>query len=303
MPENHLTTLIDRLARQPRLWLGPALAVVVLALFFLAAGIDQLDMRPNPIFLPDTRLEEELTPGGSIELIHPEMMERIFLLLLMICTPVVIIAMMIAFVNSKSRKSLIRSTLINVGYAFAIFFVIATFTAILGNELLETGGEAFRGPDVPRWGPAEEMPSWMGFAVALLVLGVGSAFGWYLWLRFRPQPAALQTENTLEQISLEALASLEELRMGGDLRSVIMRCYYDMGRIISEKRGAEREESMTPREFENRLIALGLPRQPVVDLTRLFEEVRYGAAHPSRREEHRAVQSLTAIVSAIGGQA
>ena len=58
---------------------------------------------------------------------------------------------------------------------------------------------------------------------------------------------------------------------------------------------------MTPREFEVYLTQNGMPREPVQQLTRLFELVRYGAVTAAPADEQHAVASLTAIVEACGG--
>ena len=80
-----------------------------------------------------------------------------------------------------------------------------------------------------------------------------------------------------------------------------MRCYYDMVRVLNEERGITRPRAMTPREFEERLRELGIPDEPVRRLTRLFEEVRYGAKTPGESEEEQAIFCLNAIVWASKG--
>jgi hypothetical protein len=57
---------------------------------------------------------------------------------------------------------------------------------------------------------------------------------------------------------------------------------------------------MTPREFERELVRAGLPALPVERLTRLFEHVRYGVHAPGPEEQHEAISSLEAIVTALG---
>ncbi len=110
--------------------------------------------------------------------------------------------------------------------------------------------------------------------------------------RRKPEP------TVLEQIAQQAEIALDRLREGGDGKNAIMRCYLKMNRVVSEERHIQREQAMTPQEFVHRLVAEGLPREPVVQLTQLFEQVRYGPAPAGRREEQMAVDCLTAIVSA-----
>jgi hypothetical protein len=75
-----------------------------------------------------------------------------------------------------------------------------------------------------------------------------------------------------------------------------------MVEILNRQRGITRKEGMTPREFERRLVELGLPPEPVTKLTRLFETVRYGAKDLGEVEEHQALAYLDAIVQASGGK-
>ena len=63
-------------------------------------------------------------------------------------------------------------------------------------------------------------------------------------------------------------------------------------------RGIRRQEAVTPSEFEKQLEDAGLPREPVADLTRLFEEVRYGSKILGEWEGRRAIACLTAIADA-----
>jgi hypothetical protein len=76
-----------------------------------------------------------------------------------------------------------------------------------------------------------------------------------------------------------------------------MRCYYEMSRVLRQQRGIRRDQAMTPREFAIFLEEAGLPVEAVGRLTRLFEQVRYGAKVPDRREEAQALASLEAVVA------
>jgi len=53
---------------------------------------------------------------------------------------------------------------------------------------------------------------------------------------------------------------------------------------------------MTTREFEDVLEAAGFPYDPIHELTRLFEAVRYGNWQPTPVDEQNAIQCLEAIM-------
>jgi hypothetical protein len=130
---------------------------------------------------------------------------------------------------------------------------------------------------------------------AVLVTAVASVT-WYLWLTSQSPVPAPATE--MADLAREAQSAVDALRSGAPLYDVVIRCYHDMSRVLSERRGIERAEAMTPAEFEGHLLRLGMPQEPVSNLTRLFEEVRYGTKEPGPAEGERALASLTAIVQA-----
>jgi len=133
--------------------------------------------------------------------------------------------------------------------------------------------------------------------VAGIILGViATIVITLLIIRFQHEKAWQSTP--LMRLADQAQEALNELGAGGDLRNIVLRCYFEMTKIIIEKKSMKREKSMTPREFEMELVAKGLPLKSVQMLTRLFEEVRYGSKVPDNREEWMATTSLTAIIEA-----
>lgn len=130
----------------------------------------------------------------------------------------------------------------------------------------------------------------VGLAVLMTGLLVGGA--WFVWRRFHP-PA-----SPLKQLAQEAQGALESLQVGADLKDVVKRCYVQMARVLDEQRGIRRQRYMTPREFERRLEDAGLPGEAVRQLTRLFEDVRYGTRVTGEQEERRAMACLRVIVDA-----
>ncbi len=137
-------------------------------------------------------------------------------------------------------------------------------------------------------------PAWLvlvtSLILALLLALALAGMVWWIWLRRR------RAVHPLAQLAQEAQDALEALQAGGDLKDVVMRCYFEMNRVLREQRGITRPEAMTPREFERQLEQAGLPGEHVRQLTRLFENVRYGAKVPGEREERQAMTCLTAIV-------
>ena len=143
---------------------------------------------------------------------------------------------------------------------------------------------------------ASSSPQWVilvvAFILALLAMGGLLATVRFFWRRSHV-PA-----TPLEQLAQEAQQALVALEAGADVKDTVMRCYFEMSRILDEQRGMRRAGTTTPREFEQQLKAVGLPGSHVERLTRLFEGVRYGARVANEQEERQAVLCLTAIVEA-----
>lgn len=110
------------------------------------------------------------------------------------------------------------------------------------------------------------------------------------------------TPVPLAQLALNTDSAIADIRAGGDLANVVLRCYADMTNTLARWRGISRPGGMTPREFAQALADVGLPRRSVERLTILFENVRYGAMAPAKRDELEAVSCLSEISDAIRGQ-
>ncbi len=82
------------------------------------------------------------------------------------------------------------------------------------------------------------------------------------------------------------------------MKHIVVRCYHEMGQVVMRERGIIRNIDMTPREFENALRKSSLPSEPLFQLTRLFEEIRYGNRASSELEKKDAIRCLTAIINA-----
>jgi len=143
---------------------------------------------------------------------------------------------------------------------------------------------------IPR-APAGPLPldfTWLaGIALALGVIGVG------LWLALRRKEAP----RAMAALQFEAERALQDILAGLDLRGVIIQCYQQMSQALQQERGIELEETMTAREFERLLDTRGFPPGPVHQLTRLFENARYGSHPPAPGDEKSALDCLEQIVA------
>jgi hypothetical protein len=112
-----------------------------------------------------------------------------------------------------------------------------------------------------------------------------------MWI-FTPSPQA----GPIDLVGLEAEKARQALITGVDLKDVILHCYQQMSLAMKQEQGIEREDFMTTGEFETVLEAVGIPHEPIHQLTRLFEAVRYGNWQPNAVDEQKAIQCLEAII-------
>ncbi len=142
---------------------------------------------------------------------------------------------------------------------------------------------------------------WM-IAVAAGGLAAAGALAAYLIVRFLPRPEPV-ADAALESLADQAQTALTALSAGDSLENVIVACYVQMSHTLRDSRGIERSRTMTPAEFQTELVQRGLPAQPVAQLTRLFEQVRYGRQAAGEAEQKHATESLAAVVAYCRGRA
>lgn len=141
--------------------------------------------------------------------------------------------------------------------------------------------------------------SWISYVVSIGLVLLFVFIAWRVWV-FWKRIAPTSDEKPLEELAKIARSSLHDLSQGGDSTDVIMKCYFRMSSVVSDKRKLHRKESMTPGEFATRLEQAGLPGEAVQRLTHLFESVRYGGYRSSPKEVNEAVACLTSILNYCG---
>ncbi|MBN2004605.1 MAG: DUF4129 domain-containing protein [Anaerolineae bacterium] len=286
-------------------------SAAVVATVILAAGISKMALSPGlpwetwmKLLFGDMGIQR---PTGVPSLLSGQGLVdalRVMFLGLMLLIPVLIVAMIF---SPDLRKKALRM------FVQALFFVLVALVLFRSGALDSFGmmtqnmqelfsdqlpeGEITPLEDMPEFTPAP--PAWAiwvaSFVLAALFFALVAGVGWSFWRnrieRYRP----------LRKLAKDAQEALDALESGADLRNTVIRCYHDMSEAVKAQRGIQRERAMTPREFESRLMAQGMPETAVRQLTRLFESVRYGALEPGDRDVDQAVTCLSAIVEACRG--
>jgi len=149
----------------------------------------------------------------------------------------------------------------------------------------------------PDPGTAEVTPAlvWL-LSLGLATLILVGAGGVYLIMRtVRTRPV-----SPLEIIAISAETALQVIEQDGDVHDAILRCYASM-LDAARQQGLDRPVHLTPAEFIQRLVQVGLPAGPVERLTHLFEAVRYSPQPPTPEMEAEAVDCLQVVVQAARG--
>jgi hypothetical protein len=283
------------LAKQKRLWVLLISVVAIVATILVAAGLGDVSFSPGYALL--RRGETDLGLFSQLGL-APEntFLDRLIVILYAVGLLMVPVSILLIIISRQARKWILRSLSIAIWFV-AIYLVMRSRPEFLPEMQLETEfGLPSHDARYLSLGFPDNPPWWIAWGMAIgLALIVSAVLVITAWLLYRSR---LKPNDSLEQLAREAQGALDALKGGADLTDTVMRCYFEMSRMLNEERGIQRERSMTPREFEVRLGELGLPEQHIVRLTRLFEGVRYGSRVTGEREADEAVASLSAIVDA-----
>ncbi len=263
-------------------------------LFVLATSLPGLTLWPGvPFSLPPLFWQPMLAGEASVDSTFLIVL-RIILSLLLLALPIAIIWMLL----NKDRRKLLLIYLLMLA---VLYWLITNFVprdnALQLDSLLnpvrppalETSGNT---PPVPSFtaNPSDSAVWLATIVVVLLIVACAAGLIWLIQKRLRPSP--------LQALASEAQGALDAIQAGGSLEATIERCYREMCAVLQRERNVQRNASMTPSEFVQTLQGRGLPISPFQQLTRLFEDLRYGAGRAGPREEQQAVESLTAIVAA-----
>jgi len=272
----------------------------IVAMVLLSASLSGLTLLPGAPYFLGGRLwlgvdeSERSLPSETLVTVI-----RIFIVILLLLLPVSIVYLII---SPTARRQLLRNLAIFVPILL-LLWLIRTRLGALHSESGAQPGAVSLAPEMFSLPPTAEFvaapPQWLiwltSFGLAALLVLVLAGIVWRVrFYRHRPP-------SPLMQLAQQAQEALDALQAGDNLRDTVMRCYFEMNRVLREQRGITRPEPTTPREFEKQLEQAGLPGEHVRQLTRLFEDVRYGAKVSGEREERQAIACLTAIVEHCRG--
>ena len=162
-----------------------------------------------------------------------------------------------------------------------------------GSGIAEAGDDSGFGPSLPLIG---------GMAGIVIVLAV-----LVLWTFSTDDPEETDDEpereaepDPLESVGRAAGEAADALQ---ESESTPANAVYEAWLKMTEALSVSNRASATPGEFADAAIEAGMAREDVADLTRLFEEVRYGDEPVSEERAARATDALRHIEESYGGDA
>lgn len=280
--------------RKALIFLGMAFG----ALLLLVAGLSSIAFEGvRPFSFQPPAVEQ---PGGVLGRDAAQRMQIIFYLFMALY----LVAVLSIFLTREGRFRLMLFILMLALVSLCVYAVGSLFEEQPPPTLITTGTPEALPPEIEAEPtiellPIEDLPlpstpSWLVTLVGVTLAAVlaGAVLG-LLWLIARRRRSFSLPQALAEQ----AQEAVDALEAGGDLSNVVIRCYAQMSKVLYDERSLMRHLAMTPREFEQVLLRMGLPAGPVHTLTRLFEEARYGGISPDAGGVEQALDSLRAIVA------
>jgi hypothetical protein len=266
-----------------------ALFLVALITMMIAASLPQLELLPG-MPLPRVNDGQVVAAPAAEEPPFPVISINKFavILVILVFTGTVLYwtYQLLRGATWKSVSESLRSILIAGAIFFVFFFLIILLPRSSGNLPAELPPPT---PEPVVTSPLGSVPIPLLWLVGIGLFAISVLVG--VWIFTSSRPA-----RPIDLVGLEAEKAWRALNTGSDLKDVIITCYREMSLALKNGRGIEREASMTTGEFEISLEAAGIPHEPIHQLTRLFDAVRYGDWQPGPAEKQKAIQCLEAIM-------
>ena len=266
------------------------LGLVVIITMLIAASLTELELKPG---LPLPRLENSqvVTTQGEAQPAIAISVNKFFIIVFGLACVGLAVYMLINLLRGLGRKELVAMiqpfllVILMLGSMIIVILLMPRTQSDIVTEMpLPTPEPLVTSP----LGAVPPLLLWL-VGIGLLLLGLLAG----VWI-FR---SGSRQERPVDLVGFEAEKAWQALKTGLDLKDVIIRCYGQMSLAVEQGQGLERKDFMTTGEFENLLQAAGMPHDPIHQLTRLFDAVRYGDWQPNPSDEQKAIESLEAIIA------
>jgi hypothetical protein len=264
------------------------LLFALIATILIGSGLPRLNLQPG---MPVPSFENNQVvapPTEAVQLIHIQIGD-----LFKVVFAIILVGFLIYLVYFVIKGVPWKELFSNLGkfglIVLAVFGILFMAISLLPKTQAEAAPAVLPTPAPILHAPLGPVPPFLlwivgvALAIAAVVLGVSL---------FRMKSGNLQTSL----LEIEVENARQAILTGLDLKDVILQCYQRMSLALQQEQQIERETFMTTSEFELLLEARGVPHEPIHQLTRLFEAVRYGRWQPNPADEHKALQALEAIL-------
>jgi len=265
------------------------LGLVMMITMMIAASLPQLELQPG-MPLPKLENDQVVIPPAEAQPTGTMSVNKFILVLVALLVAGLMLHMLYKLLRGarwKDIASIIEPMLVISLIVSGLIFLIMLLPRSEGSIVME---QPVPSPVPQVRSPLGPVPPLLFWVVGLGLLAAGILMGIWIFV------SASSRATAIDIVGLEAEKAWQELIAGVGLKGVIIKCYRQMSLALEKEQGIEREESMTIREFEDLLEAAGFPYDPIHQLTRLFEAVRYGNWQPNPLDEQDAIHCLEAIM-------
>jgi len=266
------------------------LGLVVVISMLIAASLSQLELKPGQP-LPRLENSQVVTTQGEARPAVAISVNKFFIIMFGLACVGLAVYMLINLLRGLGRKELvamIQPFLLVILMLGSMIVVILLMPRTQSDVVAELPMPT---PEPPVTSPLGAVPPLLLWLVGIGLLVLSLLAGAWIFISGRHQ------ERPIDLVGLEAEKAWQALKTGLDLKDVIISCYRQMSLALEQEQGLERKDFMTTGEFENLLQAAGVPHDPIHQLTRLFDAVRYGDWQPNPLDEQKAIESLEAIMA------
>ena len=233
-------------------------------------------------------------PGETVAVPYLAELFTLFLALTLLA------ALVYALYDGREALAIVLGIVLALGLLLTLVYLLASSGTpgepperLPAGDPLESGEGDGGGSDASRPGPST--------LFVLLVLGLGLAGAVLAVVRTRTGESDDDDETSDEDgpddavdpaaVGRAAGRAADRLERETDLDNEVYRAWRELTDLLE----VDDPETSTPAEFADAAVEAGLGREDVTELTRLFEDVRYGGAEPSAERERRAIEIFRRI--------
>lgn len=278
-----------------RLILLACLLGVIVLLVLLVSGVHHLALLPGKPIPNPLAVLERAPAGGSVQRSPGGGSEAWLVFAQSVLVVALLGVLIMAGVSRRFRRQLLILATVGIVLVFGLQWLpLPRMTLPEQPQPQGTTNQASGAPPEQPEIPDVHAPGWgailIGIAAAMLTAGLVLLF----LLKVYPHWRRSRGAGVLDELEASADEAARRIRAGADPREAVLRCYKEMGEILSRRGRVVNRADFTPREFAARLRETGMADEHVDRLTTIFEDVRYGgrSGEPFGREAAACLEAI-----------